>query len=78
MVEQQLLGTGEAFFGHQGGHGDLNPLFARALVAGGIAGRSYTPPKLRGNHLTAMISLRRLGGLYGCQSAAHTNPDARH
>src|SRR5260370_13685842 len=46
VVVQQLLGTGEAFLGHQGWHGDLNPLFARALVAGGIAGRSYTPPTL--------------------------------
>src|SRR4029077_8394577 len=50
VVVQQLLGTGKTFLGHQGWHRNLNPLFARALVAGGIARRSYTPPTM-GAHL---------------------------
>ena len=43
VVIEQLLRTGEAFFRHQGGHGDLDPLFPRALVACCAAGRSCTP-----------------------------------
>src|SRR5207245_320515 len=43
---KKLLGTGEALFGYQGGHGDLDPLFARAFVACRHAGRSHTSPTL--------------------------------
>ena len=46
VLEQQLLGTGKAFFRHQGGHGDLDPFFLRALVACCGAGRSCTPSTL--------------------------------
>src|SRR5438874_805169 len=46
VLVEQLLGTGEALFRHQGRHGDLDPLFARAFVACCGAGRSYTPPTL--------------------------------
>ena len=46
VLAEQLLGTGKAFFRHQGGHGDLDPLFAGALVACCGAGRNYTPPTL--------------------------------
>src|SRR2546422_1666216 len=46
VLLEQLLGTGEALFRHQGRHGDLDPLFARAFVACCGAGRSYTPPTL--------------------------------
>src|SRR5262249_41120423 len=44
VLVEQLLGTGEALFRHQGGHGDLDPLFAWAFVACGGVGRSYTSP----------------------------------
>src|SRR5437773_6688626 len=46
VLVEQLLGTSKAFFGHQGGHGDLDPLFAGALVACCAAGRSCTPRTL--------------------------------
>src|SRR5207302_5830208 len=46
VLVEQLLGTGEALFRHQGRHGDLDPLFARAFVACCGAGGSYTPPTL--------------------------------
>src|SRR5437660_6190098 len=46
VLVEQLLGTGETLFRHQGRHGDLDPLFARAFVACCGAGGSYTPPTL--------------------------------
>jgi hypothetical protein len=45
IVAEQLLG-GRSYLRSPGWHGDLNPLFARALGAGRIAGRSQTPPTL--------------------------------
>src|SRR5262249_14824094 len=57
-VVQQLLGTSEAFFRYEGWHGNLNPLFARALVACCIAGRTYTSPTL-----WAHLGARREAGL---------------
>jgi hypothetical protein len=44
VLVEQFLGTGKAFFRHQGGHGDLDPLFAGALVACcGEAARTPAP-----------------------------------
>src|ERR1700732_5536849 len=45
VLLKEFLGTGEALFAHQCGYGDFDPFFARALVAGGGAGRNHTPPK---------------------------------
>src|SRR5229473_524941 len=45
VLLEKLLGTSEAIFAYQGWHGDLDPLFARALVAS--AGRNHTPPTQR-------------------------------
>src|SRR5215469_2805142 len=46
VLVEQLLGTGKAFFRHQGGHGDFDPLFAGALVSGCAAGCRCAPPTL--------------------------------
>src|ERR1700730_15982347 len=50
VLLEKLLGTSEAILADQGGHRDLDPLFARGLVAGGHAGRSHTPPTQRANN----------------------------
>src|SRR5664280_2949010 len=47
ILLKELLGTGEAILAYQGWHGDLDPLFAWALVACCHAGRNHTPPTLR-------------------------------
>jgi site-specific DNA recombinase len=47
---EKLLGTGEALFGHQGGHRDLDPLLARAFVTYCQVGHSHTPPTLWAHH----------------------------
>src|SRR6266852_1022632 len=47
VLLEKLLGTSEAILAYQGGHGDLDPLFARALVACCRAGRHHTPPTQR-------------------------------
>ncbi len=60
------MGTGKAFFRHQGGHGDLDPLFARALVACCGAGCSCTAPTLWAHNPCA----RRNAGLAEAGDAA--------
>src|ERR1700687_5603075 len=47
VLLKEFLGTGEALFAYQCRHGDLDPFFARALVAGCGAGRNHTAPTQR-------------------------------
>src|SRR5664280_1449445 len=47
ILLKELLGTGEDILAYQGWHGDLDPLFAWALMTCCYAGRSHTPPTLR-------------------------------
>src|SRR3974377_1811923 len=63
---QKLLGTGKAFFSHQGGHGDLDPFPLRALVACCGAWRSCTPSTLWAHNACA----RRDAGLTEAGDAA--------
>src|SRR6266481_10057810 len=47
VLLQEFLGTGEGLFAYQCRHADLDPIFARALVAGGGTRRNHTTPTQR-------------------------------
>jgi hypothetical protein len=47
VLLEKLLGSGEALFGYQSWHGNLDPLFARAFVTDCHARRSHTTAALR-------------------------------
>src|SRR5206468_2382694 len=76
VLVEQLLGTGKAFFRHQGGHGDLDPLFAGTLVACCGAGCSCTSSTLWAHNACA----RRDAGLTEAGDAAigRVTQDAPH
>src|SRR5207302_2766903 len=67
VLVEQLLGTGEALFRHQGRHGDLDPLFARAFVAccsaGAIGGVAQHTPDHRAFPASALLASRDTCGV---------------
>src|SRR5712692_3879702 len=78
VLLEKLLGTSEAILAYQGGHGDLDPLFARALVACCRAGRHHTPPTQRANHARPCRHARLAeAGEAAIRRVAQYGPDGR-